>query len=109
MAQRVEVVLVDDVDGGPADETVAFALDGVTYEIDLNATNAAALREALALYVGHARKAGRKAPARSSSRRSAAGSQTAAIRAWAKEQGLPVNERGRIPASIVEQYEAAHA
>lgn len=109
MAQRVEVVLVDDIDGGPADETVAFALDGATYEIDLNATNAAALRDALALYVGHARKAGRKAPARSAGRRSSPGSQTPAIRTWAREQGLPVNERGRIPAAIVEQYEAAHA
>ena len=108
MAQRVEVVLVDDLDGGSAVETVAFALDGVSYEIDLNETNAAALREALAVYVGHARKAGRKAPARSAGRRSSTGSQTAQIRTWAREQGLPVNDRGRIPGDNVAQYEAAN-
>ena len=108
MAQRVEVVLVDDLDGGPADETIAFALDGVSYEIDLNETNATALRDALAVYVGHARKAGRKAPPRSAARRSSTGSQTAQIRTWAREQGLPVNDRGRIPADIVAQYEAAN-
>lgn len=111
MAQRVEVVLVDDLDGGPADETVQFALDGVSYEIDLTAQNAAALREAIAVYVGHARRtSGRRPSARSvrggGSRRQ---SQTSQIREWAKQQGLPVNERGRIPATIVAQYEAAHS
>jgi hypothetical protein len=113
VAQRVEVVLVDDLDGGPADETVQFGLDGVGYEIDLTADNAAALREAFAVYVGHARKtSGRRSAARGGGRGAAASgrsSQTAAIRAWAKQQGLPVNERGRIPATIVAQYEAAHA
>lgn len=112
MAQRVEVVLVDDLDGGPADETVQFGLDGVGYEIDLTADNAAALREAFAVYVGHARKtSGRRSAGRGGGRGAAASgraSQTAAIRAWAKQQGLPVNERGRIPAAIVAQYEAAH-
>lgn len=109
MAQRVEVVLVDDLDGGVAEETVQFALDGTGYEIDLSADNAAALRDALAVYVGHGRKVGgRRSPARSSSRRSGGSSETAQIRAWAKEQGLPVNERGRIPGDIVAQYEAAH-
>lgn len=110
VAQRVEVVLVDDLDGGPAEETVQFSLDGVSYEIDLNADNAAALRDAVAVYVGHGRRVGgRRSSGRSSSRRSGGSSQTALIRAWAREQGLPVNERGRIPADIVAQYEAAHA
>ena len=109
MAQRVEVVLVDDLDGGVAEETVQFALDGTSYEIDLSADNASALRDAFAVYVGHGRKVGgRRSSARSSSRRSSGSSETAQIRAWAKEQGLPVNERGRIPGDIVAQYEAAH-
>jgi hypothetical protein len=105
----VEVVLVDDVDGGPADETVQFALDGVSYEIDLNATNAAALREALAVWVGH----GRRVAARTSSRRGAprrsASNETAQIRAWAREQGLAVSDRGRISAEVKAAYEAANA
>ena len=58
MAQRVHVVLVDDIDGSDAGETVTFGLDGSTYEIDLNEKNAAALREALSPYVGHARRSG---------------------------------------------------
>lgn len=108
MAQRVEVVLVDDLDGGPADETVQFGLDGVSYEIDLTAENAAALRDAVAVYVGHGRRlGGRRSSGRASSRRSGGSSETAQIRAWAREQGLPVNERGRVPAEIVAQYEAA--
>jgi hypothetical protein len=109
VAQRVEVVLVDDLDGGSADETVQFGLDGVSYEIDLNAENAAALRDAVAVYVGHGRRVGgRRATGRASSRRSSGSSETAQIRAWAKESGLAVNERGRIPADIVAQYQAAH-
>ena len=112
MAQRVEVVVVDDLDGGPADETVQFGLDGVTYEIDLNEENAAALRDAVAVYVGHGRRvSGRRSAAKASSGRArrSASSETAQIRAWAKEQGLAVNERGRVPADIVAQYEAAHS
>jgi len=109
VAQRVEVVLVDDLDGGVAEETVQFALDGVSYEIDLNADNAAALRDALAVYVGHGRRVGgRRSSGRASSRRSGS-SETAQIRAWAKDRGLGVNERGRIPADIVAQYEAANS
>ncbi len=108
MAQRVEVVLVDDIDGGPASETVQLGLDGVSYEIDLNDANAQALREAMASFIGHARRTGgrRSGP---TGRRAARTSETAQIRAWARERGLPVNERGRIPAEIVAQYEAAHA
>ncbi len=108
MAQRVEVVLVDDLDGGPADETVQFGLDGVSYEIDLTSDNAQALRDAVAVWVGHARRVGGRKSAGKASRGSS-GSKTAHIRAWAKDQGLPVNDRGRIPADIVAKYEAAHA
>lgn len=110
MAQRVEVVLVDDLDGGPAEETVQFSLDGVSYEIDLNAENAQALRDAVATYVGHGRRVGgRRSAGRGGGRVASRSSETAQIRTWAKEQGLPVNERGRIPATIVAQYQAAHA
>lgn len=111
MAQKVQVVLVDDIDGGAAQETVAFALDGVSYEIDLSAANAAALRETFAPYVGAARKAGSR-PARpgrrGGGRRAATSSRSAQIRAWAREQGLSVSERGRIAADVVAKYEAAH-
>ena len=111
MAQKVQVVLVDDLDNGPADETVTFSLDGVSYEIDLSHDNAVALRDALATYVGHARRVG--APRRAGSRRSrsvASGpGNPAAVREWAKGQGIAVNERGRISADLQAKYDAAHA
>lgn len=111
MAQKVTVQLVDDLDGGPADETVSFSLDGVSYEIDLSTRNAGALRDAFSTYVGHARRVGgRAAGGRSGGRRrSGAGNRTAQIREWARANGHPVNERGRIAAGIVEAYEKAHA
>lgn len=110
MAQRVEVVLVDDLDGAPADETVQFGLDGVSYEIDLTSGNAQALRDAVAPYLGHARRVGgRRSGGRKASAPASRGTQSASIREWAREQGLPVNERGRIPADIVARYEAAHS
>jgi Lsr2 len=106
MAQKIAVALEDDLDGGPADETVRFGLDGAVYEIDLNAENAAAFRRQLAPFTGDARKAGRgqrHRPGRSASSRERSGG----IRAWAKDQGIAVSDRGRIPTSVVEQYEAA--
>ena len=106
MAQKVNIVLVDDLDGSEATETVTFGLDGTTYEIDLNDKNAAKLRDALALYVGSARKAGRSGRASGGRQARGGDSRVAEIRAWAKEQGLSVNERGRIPADIVEKYDA---
>jgi nucleoid-associated protein Lsr2 len=112
MAQKVQVLLVDDLDGGEASETVSFAIDGNNYEIDLSGKNAEELRDAFAKYVGAARKAGRSTSSagRSSSRRSGGSStsmdrdQAAAIRSWAKGKGLKVSDRGRIPATIIEQY-----
>ena len=108
MAQKVQVTLIDDLDGeSTADETVSFALDGTSYEIDLTSKNADKLRDALAPYVGSARKAGRSRSAGGAGRRSRGGdSRVAEIRAWAKEQGLKINERGRIPADIVEKFDA---
>jgi len=104
-------MLVDDLDEGPADETVSFAVDGASYEIDLSSRNATALRDALAPYVGAARKAGRSGGSRQSTSRprsSGGGAKTGDVRAWARSQGLKVNERGRIPANIQQQYDAAH-
>jgi len=106
MAQKVSVVLEDDLTGGPAEQTIRFAFDGTDYEIDLNAKNAAAFSKQLAPYLEHGRRAGRaqpRRPGRTAGNRQRSGD----IRAWAKEHGLAVSERGRIPASVVEQYQAA--
>jgi hypothetical protein len=110
MAQKVQVLLVDDLDGGEADETVSFSLDGATYEIDLSGVNAKKLRDSLAPFVEHARKAGAARGRRAAGRSRGASSRerSADIRAWAKSRGIKVNERGRIPQTVVEQYEAAH-
>ena len=105
MAQKITVELQDDLDGGPADETVRFGVDSAEYEIDLSKKNAAAFRKKLAPFIDHARKAGReqrRRPARATSRE-----RSGDIRAWAKDQGIAVSARGRIPASVVEQYHAA--
>jgi hypothetical protein len=109
MAQKVQVILLDDLDGGEADETINFGLDGASYEIDLSKKNAAKLRDLLAPYVATARKAGSKRArgrARSASGRSSV-TDTAAVREWARAQGLKVSDRGRIPADILEKYEAS--
>jgi hypothetical protein len=106
MATKTTVTLEDDLDGGPADETLRFALGGAEYEIDLSAKNARAFRRQLAPFIDHARRTGRgqrRRPARAAVGRKSSG----AIRAWAKDQGIPVSTRGRIPADIVRQYEAA--
>ena len=110
MAQRVNIVLEDDLDGSEADETVTFALDGVSYEIDLNAKNAAALRDSLAQYVGHARRATGRRPA---GRPAAAGRGTgkrdlADVREWARSNGHQVSDRGRISAEVQAAYDKAH-
>ena len=106
MAQKIQVVLEDDLDGGAADETVVFGLDGTNYEIDLNKKNARTFRKQLAPFIEHARKAGR-GQRRRSGRTSSSRQHSGTVRAWAKDQGIPVSERGRIPASVVEQYESA--
>lgn len=110
MAQKVQVLLVDDLDGGEADETVTFALDGKSYEIDLTTANADKLRGLLEPYLKGGRRTGGRAGGRGKARPVAAsgGQDTAAIRAWAKENGFEVNDRGRVPASIREAYEKAN-
>ncbi|ADU47173.1 histone-like nucleoid-structuring protein Lsr2 [Intrasporangium calvum] len=110
MAQRVEVVLIDDVDGGPADETVSFAIDGVSYEIDLSDKNAARLRDELASWTGHARRSG---GSRGGRRRGSAGggakrNDLASVREWARANGHQVSDRGRISAEIQAAYDKAH-
>ena len=109
MARKVQVLLVDDLDGGAADETVSFALDGASYEIDLSSDNAKKLRDSLSSFVEHAQKAsgGKRRGAASRTRGTSSRERSAEIRAWAKSHGKKVNERGRIPASIVEEFEAA--
>jgi nucleoid-associated protein Lsr2 len=110
MAQRVSIVLEDDLDGGAADETVTFALDGVSYEIDLSAKNAGALRDALAPYVGHGRRAGgRRASARTNGGSRSSGKRDLAdVRDWARKNGHKVSDRGRISAEIQAAYDKAH-
>jgi nucleoid-associated protein Lsr2 len=106
MAQKITVALEDDLDGGPADETVQFGLGSTEYEIDLSKKNATAFRRKIAPFIEHARKAGR-GQRRRAGRTSASRERSGGIRAWAKGQGIAVSERGRIPASVVERYEAA--
>ena len=112
--QKVQVLLVDDIDGSNAVETISFSLDGSNYEIDLSKANAAKLRDALALYVAHGRKATRSPgrPARGTGRPGRPSrvdrDQTQAIREWARKNGHKVSERGRIPGSIIEAYNSAN-
>jgi hypothetical protein len=113
MAQKVQVILVDDVDGGEAEETVSFALDGVSYEIDVSADNAEALREAIAPWIGHARRVGgRVSGRRAAAARSRNGSSTkpdlGEVRAWARENGYQVSDRGRVSSEVLAAYENAH-
>jgi hypothetical protein len=106
MAQRVQIILEDDFDGGEADETVAFGLDGTDYEIDLSKSNASKLRDALSPWVGSARKTGGRRTRRAA--RQASGPGSAEIRSWAQENGYQVSSRGRVPAEVREAYAKAH-
>jgi hypothetical protein len=111
VAQKVTVSLIDDLDGDKADETVEFGLDGKNYEIDLSSSNADKLRDALASYVGAARRPGGRrrsgggATAAATSRRpSVDREQNQAIRDWARKRGMKVSDRGRIPADVLDSY-----
>jgi hypothetical protein len=109
MAQRVEVVLIDDIDGGEAAETVTFALDGVSYEIDLSEKNAKKLRGDLATWTGHARRGGStRATSRRRGSSSSKRSDLAAVRQWARANGHKVSDRGRISAEVQAAYDKAH-
>jgi hypothetical protein len=109
MAQKVNIILVDDIDGSDAVETVSFGLDGTTYEIDLNKKNAAGLRDALAAYVGHGRKvAGSRGGRRSVSSKNNLGPTAREVRDWARSNGFSVPDRGRIPADVREAFDKAN-
>lgn len=105
MAQKTVITLEDDLAGGEADETVTFALDGTTYEIDLNVDNADTLRGILYDYTAKARKVGKGKPSASKSAASS-GPAAAEVRAWAVENGYAVPARGRIPADVREAFDA---
>ena len=109
MAQKVQTLFIDDLDGSEAEGTVRFGLDGAEYEIDLNAEHAQALRDALARYVGAAREAGSGTPrpARSGRRARADGVDSTEVREWAKAQGIEVKDRGRVPAELMVKFKAA--
>ena len=111
VAQKIQTLFIDDIDGSAAEGTVRFALDGTDYEIDLNTAHAAALRKAMAKYVEAARRSSSgsvaRRPARSGRRASASGLNTTEVREWAKAQGIEVKDRGRVPAELVVRFRAA--
>lgn len=110
MAQKVQIMLVDDLDGGAASETVQFGLDGASYEIDLSAENAQKLRDSLASFIGDARRVGnrRRSGRTRSTARTPGAISPAEIREWARSNGFNVPDRGRVSAEVRKAYEAAH-
>ncbi|MGF7238574.1 MAG: histone-like nucleoid-structuring protein Lsr2 [Frankia sp.] len=113
MAQKTIVALIDDLDGGAADETATFGLDGVTYEIDLSEKNATTLRAAFAPFVASARRTGGRTTRRATTTarptaQSGGSDETSAIREWARANGHTVSDRGRIAATVVDAYRKAH-
>jgi hypothetical protein len=107
MAQQIQTLFIDDIDGGAADGTIRFGLDGTDYEIDLSASHNKELHTVLAKYITHARKVGGATRRVSRGRRSADAIETHKVREWAKAQGADIKDRGRVPADIVEKYRAA--
>jgi hypothetical protein len=111
LAQKIQTLFIDDLDGSAAEGTVRFSMDGTEYEIDLNAKHAQELRDALARYVGAARRVGGTArrSVRGTRHGSASGLSTTEVREWAKAQGIEVKDRGRVPAELVVKFKAAAA
>src|SRR5579859_3122885 len=112
VAQKITTLFIDDIDGGAAEGTVRFALDGTEYEIDLNAKHSDELRSALGKYVSHARKVGGASRRGGRVAGRAAGRanptlNTTEIRNWARENGYDIKDRGRVPADLVAKYQAA--
>ena len=107
MAQKVQTLLIDDIDGGEAGGTVRFGLDGTSYEIDLSVAHQAELRGALARFIAAGRKVPGAAPRRAGRRAAGDGDGAMQVRAWARGQGIEVKDRGRIPAGIVARYREA--
>lgn len=109
MATETISRLVDDISGGEATQTISYAWSGQAYEIDLNDKNAEEFAEVLAPYVSASRKVGRSTGAKAAKAPQAVGEvDVKAVRAWAAEQGIDINPRGRIKSSVLEQYRASH-
>lgn len=108
MARRVSVTIRDDLDGSEGASTVTFALDGVTYEIDLGEGNKAALKQTFAPFIAAGRSVKKRARRSGADRSPSPSVDRAAVRAWARAAGLEISERGRISTEILRQYEAAH-
>ena len=105
MTQQVHVMLVDDIDGSAASETVRFALDGRQYQIDLSEKHAQDLRGAMAAFVAAARReGGRRSSTRAASRPATDRGKMTAVREWAKAHGQTVSDRGRISKAVMEAY-----
>ena len=109
MAQKVQVLLVDDINGAEAAESVSFSLDGVSYEIDLTVANAKKLRDDLATWVGHARRSGGRKSSRRATTTGARRGDLSAVREWARNNGHKVSDRGRISADILAAYDKANS
>jgi hypothetical protein len=114
VAQKIQTLFIDDIDGGEAEGTVRFALDGAEYEIDLSAKHSEELRSALGKYVSHARKVGGGSARRAGrvtagrgTRSGASALNTTEVRNWARENGYDIKDRGRVPADLVAKYQAA--
>jgi hypothetical protein len=107
MAQRIQTLFIDDIDGGAADGTVRFGLDGADYEIDLSGEHSDELRKALGKYIEHSRKIGGTARRAARGGRSANAIDAAKVREWAKGNGYDIKDRGRVSADLVEKYQAA--
>ena len=108
MAQKIQILLIDDLDGSAAERTVRFGLDGTGYEIDLNAGHAKELRDALARYVDAARRVTGSARRPARGGRGPAGDLNAVeVREWARAQGIEVKDRGRVPADLIVKFRAA--
>lgn len=109
MAQKIQTLFIDDIDGGEAEGTVRFGLDGADYEIDLSSRHREELHAALQAYIAHARKltGGTRRGAAVRGGRRASAVDTVAVRAWARENGIDIKERGRVPASVLAQYREA--
>ncbi len=109
MARKVQMILLDDIDGGEAKRTATFALDGKSYEIDLNEAHLDQLSQALAPFIEKARRSPGGTGRRPATRRaSSGGGDASAVRTWAREHGYEVSDRGRVPKEIRDAYDQSH-
>jgi hypothetical protein len=108
VAQKIQTLFIDDLDGSEAEGTVRFGLDGTEYEIDLNAAHTEALRTTLTRYAAAARRStGARRPGRGTRRAGGSGPESTEVRDWAKSQGIDVKDRGRVPAELIVKFKAA--